>query len=692
MLDPHWGTNMRYHSLADFWEIYPDADFFDHPRTWNVKKETETRTRLIARGYLGTSLYSQISETNIYFTAPFHEMEYEQGKISNLLMECIEDSFSKRKSIIVRHQFFNQCDRLHFIFYPLSVVSENERFKHLRELCNITEYWCSDIGMPDYDTYGIRIVFDEKAITKALAQAQDCSIEVDILIEVMNQLNKVFPDDQLPSILELLEKTKSGKPRFKMFNVKKPASFPDFISPLEPRPTHFKKAKKRIAELAKQSGINEGEYQLEGAKKIINKLKDAIVSDINSEVTKYNFDAAIPFLISRIDALNYGFERDRHMVEQALEFEIDYKPEARHAEQHTHYTQTHRNYRYLLEKFIQLEPKGKEVFGREQFQYFIALIDWLNVFYSASDNLHYGIMPLGMKLDSDYLAEVIHEDDLEEKDKAFAEIFAKLELGIIGNTNDKVESPRPVKEYLEELDAATVTDLGFSFKSMINVLQIMCYWPSYIKDAEESTFYSANLKEIEDACTGNIAEIKKDEIKLIVEFLTLKKDDVLRLRDHDEPCQDLPVWEYRKRYARYNLRPIIIIDDKFYWGPYSVRRTGLIWSGTTGAMPTDLKADTVEKVLRTEKKLIEDALTDNTLEIVKKYTRYARKNLELHKLKPKGSHPSELGDYDVLSFHQDKNFILNIECKDILPPYCLKDAKRLTRKNIWAKRKRQGSF
>jgi hypothetical protein len=212
-----------------------------------------------------------------------------------------------------------------FIFFPLSVVSQNEKFTHLRNLCNIEKYWCSDIGMQNYDTYGIRIVYDEKAVTKTLSQAQDCSIEVDILTEVMNQLNKVIPDDQMSSIVELLEKTKSGKPRFKMFSVKKPASFPEFISPLEPKPTHFKKAKKRIAELAKKLGIEEGEYKLEDAKEIINKLRDAIVAEINSEVAKYGFDAAIPFLIARIGALNAGFERDRHMVEQALEFEIDYR-------------------------------------------------------------------------------------------------------------------------------------------------------------------------------------------------------------------------------------------------------------------------------------------------------------------------------------------------------------------------------
>ena len=692
MLDPHWGTNSRYQSLANFWELYPDSNFFEHPRTWNVKKETETRTRLVARGYLGTALYSLIGETNIYFTAPFHELEFEQGNLSNLLMECLEDSMSKRKSIIQEHHFFHQCYGLNILFFPRTVVFDNERFKHIKHLCNITKFWCSDIGMPDSETYGIRIVFDEKAITKAFSEAQDCSLEVAILSEVMNQINNVFPDDQMPSITKLLEKTKSGKPRFKMFRVKKPASFPEFISPLEPKTTHFKRAKKRIAELAKESMVEQGEYQLEAAKEIINKLRDAIVAEIDSEVAKYSFSIAIPFLISRIDALNAGYERDRHMVEEGLGFEIDYKAEVMHAEQHSHYIKTHKNYRYLLEKFVQIEPVGKQALGSEQFRYYIALIDWLLVFYSASDNLHYGIMPLGLKLDREFLAEVIYEEDFEEKEKAFAELFAKLELGIIGSPIDRVESPRPIGEYLESLDAAWIADLGFSFKSMLNVLQIMCHWPSYAKDIKESTFYSATIKDIEDACIENIDIINKDEIKLIVDFLTLKKNEVVRLSDQDEPCKDLPVWEYNKRYARYNLRPIIKINGKFYWGPYSARRTGLIWSGTTGAMPTDLKAANIEQVLRSEKKLIEDALADKTFEIVQRFTVYARKNLELHKLKPKGLHPIELGDYDVLSFHQDKNVVLNIECKDILPPYCLKDAKRLREKIFGRAGKKQGHF
>ena len=192
----------------------------------------------------------------------------------------------------------------------------------------------------------------------------------------------------------------------------------------------------------------------------------------------------------------------------------------------------------------------------------------------------------------------------------------------------------------------------------------------------------------------NIMGISREEIKPIINFLTLKKDDVIRILGQDEPCQDLPVWEYRKRYARYNLRPFIQIGDKYHWGPYSVRRTGIVWSETasTGMMPTDLQATSIVEVLRTEKKLVEDALTDKALEIMEKYTPHIRKNLKLYNLKPKGSHPSELGDYDVLSFYPDKNIVFNIECKDILPVHCLKDAKRLREKIFGRPGKDEGHF
>jgi len=694
MLDPHWGSSMRYRSLAEFWGLYPEVDFFDHPRTWKVKKETATSVRLEARGYFGCALHCQVGSTHVYITAPFREMSFEQGKLSNFMMECLEDSISRRKSIFKEHKFFKNYDRFEAIFFPVSLVSENKKFEHLKHLCCFNEYWCSDYGFPDPDFCGIRVVFNDKLIVQAFSEAKDCSLEVDILLEVLKQLNKITPDPEITLINDILEKTKAGRPRFKLFEAEKPASFPELVNPCEPRPHHFKRAKKCIAQLASKQNLSEGYYELEDAKQKLNGLRDSIVSEINSEITKYNFANAIPFLLARIDALNARYERKRFTVEYGLQHETDYEPEVRYAEQQTEYIRMHKNYRYLIEKFVQLEPQGQMNLNKDQFQYLIALIDWLHVFYTASDTLHYGILPLGIKLDRDYLVEVQYEGDVASKEKVFSEEMAKLDLALVGNIEDRVNSPRPVEEFLDELDRASIKDLGFSFRSMVNVLQILTHWPAYRSNIKESASYSAEFDEIEEICIRNIKGIWREEIKPVIEFLTLKKEDVVRILEQDEPCQDLPVWEHRKRYSRYNIRPLILIDNEYHWGPYSTRKSGIIWSGTpsTGTLPTDPQCPRIVDVLKTEKKLVEDALVEKALEVVKRYTPHARMNCKLHQLGPKGYHPADLGDYDVLAFYPVKNVVLNIECKDILPVHCLKDAKRLREKIFGRPDKNEGHF
>jgi len=255
-------------------------------------------------------------------------------------------------------------------------------------------------------------------------------------------------------------------------------------------------------------------------------------------------------------------------------------------------------------------------------------------------------------------------------------------LGLVGNEDDRVDSPSPIEDLLKDLDLAFKQDLGFSFRSMVNELGILSQWPGDDLEAKESGYYSASKGAIDRVCLKNIQGIESAEVEPILDFLTLRSEDVIRVRGQDEPCDDLPVWEHRKRYSRYDLRPLILIEGTYYWGSYSTRRSGIIWSHTSlsGTLPADIQSPTVQKILEDEKGRIEKALVVKALEIVKRYTQKARSNVRLHRIDRRGNHPEGLGDYDVLAFYPERNAVLNIECKDILPVYCLKDAKRLREK------------
>jgi len=692
MLDPHWGTRLRYETLLEFWRLYPEVNFFDHPRSWKVSRETECRIRLESRGYFGWAIYCKVDITHVFLTSPFYKMSFEQGQLANLLMESLDDSISNFNNILKECLFIKYFNQIQIFMFPLSLVKKDDALQHLRHLIDEDKYWSSDIGLVERTRYGIRVVFNDKLLPEAFLNSRDRSLEIDLLIEVLAKLNSIASDPKFELLKNRIESEKMNKPRFKYFIRKMEASFPQFIGTYEPKQVHFKKARKKIAELAQACGVSAGHYNLEEAKNKLNALRDVLIQEINSEVQKYDYHSSILFLISRIDALTDEYERKIQTIKVSIDQEVDYSREGDYAEQQLKYLTMHRCNRYLIEKYVQLIPMGKIILDREQFQYLIALIDELYAFYRASDVLHYGISPIGMSVSEDFLVNIESKYDWETKEKYYSEEGAMLSLGLMGDPEDRISSPRSVDEYLDALDTAFKQDLGFSIRNMINVLQIMARWGYYSLGTALTPYYSATIDEIEGICTRDIKGFISKEINPIIDFLTLKKEDILHLIGQEQPCSDIPVWEHRKRFARYSLRPLILIEGKYYWGSWSVLKTAEMWISniSNGTLPADLQCPNVDKVVRSEKKHIEEAIEDKAFEIVSRFTSYVRKNCELYKLD--SSHPSGLGDFDVVAFLHKKNVILNIECKDILPVYCLKDLKSLRDKIFGIPGKDGGHF
>src|SRR5258708_35203751 len=91
--------------------------------------------------------------------------------------------------------------------------------------------------------------------------------------------------------------------------------------------------------------------------------------------------------------------------------------------------------------------------------------------------------------------------------------------------------------------------------------------------------------------------INEEEIKGILDFVTLKPDKILMLIGDATPTQDVPVWEQKKRPMRYNLRPLIKVEETYYWGPYACHRAIGVWNWllTNGGGTDNLKTGTARR-------------------------------------------------------------------------------------------------
>lgn len=384
-------------------------------------------------------------------------------------------------------------------------------------------------------------------------------------------------------------------------------SIPDhFYYYSEPQIAHFKLARKRIAEFAREINLEPSHSEVEEIKEKINTLRKKIVYEIDTLISNYDFKKTIPFLLTQIDSLIHTFEKKHLQIEYSLEHQVDYSIQEKYAKEQYQFIRLHKNHRYLIEKFVQLSSQNNKILELNQLQYLIALIDWLHILYSASDSIHYGVFPVGVNITDDYLAEIIYKEDNEALKDLFLKEQAELDLGLIGNPLDRIESPRPIEDFLNELDEAFKLDLQFSLKNMINVLQVLSLWSVYNEDIEENTFYFAGIDEITEICKKSIFEFDINDIEPILDFLTLKSKDVIRVLGQDTSCDDLPVWEHNKRYSRYTLRPLILIDNKYYWGPYSAMKTGVLWTNSLiqTMLPFDLQGANIFEVINSEKRLI----------------------------------------------------------------------------------------
>lgn len=690
----HWGSEFRYRNLSKFWASFPEADFFGHPRSWKISLEPpSTRIRLISRMFFGCTLFRKIGKMHIYFNSPFEEIDdYENSNVANFLMECAEDVISKHQEIFSKHKIFSAYDRLLISFFPNSLLAKNNQFAHLRHLDPGENLWRSDSGFPGNGFPGIRIVFNTAAILAAFSEPKDRTQEIKLGMEILDGLNSISHDSNLGALKNSLMEEQSSRPRYTFFSSPKLASFPEHVQSLTPSPQDFKKVKKRIAELAQLNGFNPGEYKLDEAKSKLNKLRSAMVSDINSMIAQYSFKKSLPFLLTRIDALSDQYERNHLSLKHSTSLDVDYQRDARFAEEENQYHQMHRNYRYLIEKFVQIQPEGTNSVVADDLKYLLAFTDWLHVIYSASDSLHYGINPVGLKIDTDLLINVTYEGEIETRQDQFGKEQARVKLGLAGNADDELRANIPLNELIDELDKAYLNDFQFGFKDMINVLQILSHWPVNSEQIE-SPFYSASVGEIRNACKKGINGFDETKIENILEFLTLKSHEVVQILNQSKPCDDIPVWEYKKRFARYNIRPLIKVDGKYYWGPYSTRKAGVIWSGNPsyGTLPADIGGVNLDSFLEKVKQTLDKTLEKKCVEVVKRYTNHAE-TVDLSSRDRSGGHSQDLGDYDVLAYHPKINTIFNIECKNLPPVFCLKDSKSLRETIFGEPGKDEGHF
>lgn len=690
MLDPHWGSNFRYASLKKFWAVYPRNAFLEEPRGWKVASVDDGGGTVVFESRMQFAYYRLVrsGEAELFIQTLAHFLSPEQGELTDMLMDSLADSFAVYREKVDNLAFAANTEAVMIIFFPASLVTDNPKLQHLRHLIPTDELWKMDAERLKSTQRGVRVVFNDAAVSERLMDATDRSLQIELFVDVLRHLDGFIGDDDLDAVVASLEAEKSQPNRFRRFGRQKRVSFPDSSSAIVPQLRDFKLADKEIAKIANANDIAPGDYEGAEAKERIGILTKGLVEVVNARVAEFNITDAIPAFISNLDSLTHKFEEAEARTENSLDQEVDYVREDESGKRKSEYLQLLQEHQYLIEKFVQLQPSGNALLTKDVVSELLALAERLLHMNTVSDHIHYEIFPAGLHISHDFRASAEHVENISERMAEWGKEQAQIKLGIIG-TDDRIPVGVDTATYMSDLDAAFSADLGFGFNDLISFQAALASW-TYDNDSAEHTFYSATAEEITQACEERIDNFDTSSAGKIIDFLTLDPAKVLMLEGASKPTHDLPVWEHRKRSNRYGLRPLVKIGEKYYWGAHSLERSRKIWASMTNThkFPSDIAAPTVAKVLNGFHEKYRTALQSKIVEIAERFT----SNIE-PEVSPssRGFSDTDIGDIDVFSLMPDRKTILNIESKVIDQAYTSKDIKRVAEK-IFGRTNSKGTF
>ena len=641
-----------------------NAGILNDPLNWVAEVNLQKNIRIIHKGChgfggeikaLGRDTYVFMSHNVDFFTKEDF-IQYGES-LTGIIDELNQRLFAQYADLV--------CDidiltgkTLQILFMPWQyAINHSYRFLHdsSREIVFGDEH-------VEPDRIIIRYSLDPLVITTIFQNGTDLQAEHTYFLELLQPLCKYSPEKYSHLEKKLAERS-SLKKTVGVFQIDQKYYFSDESIPTQISAISFTRVRKKIAKICFESGIKPGEYHGKEATAIIRKMQKYMVEifekyisyydkyDLHNEILEYYSIQRheITLCIKKYSALSELSDEVKDNFEKET---IKIREECR------------RNIRmagYLLESNLAIEhQKEPKKCSMEDFEFILAFADWLVVLQDCADICYYSDSEITVSISSEYKVDTI-----------LNEVAGKMYDSVILRKYD-------IKEYSIKDDAIDVEFLKSAFEAFnqdtgINIRQLILFMEymqsDIIQDATSLRTYP-NVFEIEKSeLIQKYKEYSKDMpdynmVMTIIDFLTLDTTALKRVngKQHDV----LPIWEREKRDNRFDMKPIIIHDNRCIFSPVTIN--GALESWKNGMLnwylPYEIGLSKLKSVLDQWKKRYEDCMVQDIAQIFRTVGfDTVVTEVDLKSRFPQEDYPAELGDYDIIAISKTRHEVWIIESK-----------------------------
>ena len=666
MIDVGYDTENQY--VVDYYRekltMFPFdlRDYiFDNPFSWNIKEANNGFYEYVYKGGAGFGgNYKRYNNGCYLFFA--HNLEFFiKTSTINKYKDIIHfvDELNERIILVCESVFENAKELenvgIQIMFMPQEYaetvgldINDDSRMYVYSDMNYINKKIC------------IRYAVDAERLYKDIENAADRSVEVRYMEELLSALKLRFEK----TYSQIVDKLRAVKENLK--EVDAVAIEIDYKWDNEKYPTYnveekaYLDVRKNIACICYEAGIEPGEYFGTEANRVIRNIQRALIEDFEKQVLEYDwkdlhcrvldiYSTTIHEILvhrQRYSAFTNVSESTQLEVQQRI---IKLREEAKH---HS------RSLRYLLETNQFLNRSAGKKISSEQLQYLLAYANWLVVLSDNADMCHFTEEESHIEVSFEYVVDVVGNEGR-------ADDFSGIEKRVYNDPGYNVRDEKIDLEFIDRAKTAFKKDMGID---LLDLYDFMTYLQISFNE-ENAEKKGANVYKIlkKELLEAYVKE-RRDEITIMEVGKLLRC--LVMIPEQLKTCRGktdfyLPIGEVKNRKVKFEVMPIVEIDEWVIFSPITIRDIHDRWfHGLFDFMlPYEVELEELKNVIVDwkacyEKKIVED------IEKVFNQHEYAvvRKNFEINKLN-KLKYPKGLGDYDVFAVDCVHKKIWLIECK-----------------------------
>ncbi|MFL2117803.1 hypothetical protein ACEN4P_09210 [Marinilactibacillus psychrotolerans] len=642
------------------------SNTFFNVHYWNVIKDTKSDLTLNSKSGTGsTDIFKSKEKYLVYQELHFIIEDISERALETIdsFHEIITNGFAEQKSLIL--SLFEKK------FLEINLISENVLIKNARNKEIIKTKYCKKIIINTDEDSQILLVrpFWEKIFEDNLSN-ETMQFENELLLSFIEGAS--FYD--MNTIKKELEKSSSKKRTSSIGQIEIPFYIEPRYSFSVPDNYSFKNVRKLISKIIKETGLEPKVYNESEIVGLVRQFRNKVRDDLIEKIERFNTVELHKKLLNSYSAILFQIKIHKDRLDE-FDKPNNLRPEVldRFRVEAIKLREESRTYKqvleYLIEENLVNEKISNDTPSGKQVDELIAYSKWIMDFQVISDSINYGAIGWNqLEVREDYVVEIEETGKYLEDTQLLKHL--KYKYGDFSIRDTKID-----KKMINVVDKNFQDETGISFESLVTTLTFL-YSNFIVNDFLEDEDVKIDCN-IVDAPINYLATLFIQETDLIVEkFFKVLEFINIDTTEITDSSGMIPVWEKKKRKSKISAQPILIESDRVIYSPSSLYELQQSWiQGVMNfILPYNVGLENTTKAVDNWKGYYESKIVEELSLLFNKdiYDVYIDK--ELYKLDPKGNHPKNLGDYDLIVINKEKHEVLLFEVKYMRLSQTMKDS------------------